>query len=283
MLLLGLATEKDEKSDDDNSRGSKLKLDDEQTLNRLRDMFSDSHEHARDQAREMSIKKTLKQLGDKLKKAKHKDKGKGKKDEYDDYGYTEEGYYEAYERDREKERKKHKKDHKKHKYELKFGAIDEPYGRLSFASTSDTKGVRHGKDADPVLTEYLRRESDAPPPISMVPVPPSLLGSKHDSPLHTEARQSSFLSGLKLPGTNPLNPNPFGGGLFHTPSFPSLPTMPLMPTVPVLPTLPPLPTLPILTPKPPPRPKTSIIGDSAGPMSLTNDNVVVVNVLSGNW
>lgn len=77
-----------------------------------------------------------------------------------------------------------------------------------------------------------------------------------------DARQSSFFSNLKLPG-NPVS-NPIMGG-FSMPTFP------------------PMPTLPVFTPRPPRPPKSSIIGNNGGSMALTNDNVVVVNVLSGNY
>lgn len=83
-----------------------------------------------------------------------------------------------------------------------------------------------------------------------------------------DARQSSLFSGFGLGsgGTNPAFQNPLMSGLFKP--------MPL----------PPIPTLPALTLRPPQLrpPKSSIIGGGSGPMTLTNDNVVVVNVFSNN-
>lgn len=87
-----------------------------------------------------------------------------------------------------------------------------------------------------------------------------------------EARQSSFFSGLGR--MNPLA----GGDLFKPISMPTFPKLPDL-TASMKPQQPPVvPTLP----PPAPKPKTSIIGGGSGPMALTNDNVVVVNVLSSN-
>lgn len=92
-----------------------------------------------------------------------------------------------------------------------------------------------------------------------------LKGSTHnDLHLKNDARQAYLFPGL----ARPTFPNAFGStnplmaGLppFRPLSMPSFPTFP--------------------TPRPP---KTSIIGNNGGAMALTNDNVVVVNVLSSNF
>ena len=98
------------------------------------------------------------------------------------------------------------------------------------------------------------------------------IGKNKASGLHSDARQSSLFSGLKSP-FNPTFPtslgaNPLMNNLLHPPSFPTLPS---------------LPTFPQATPKPPRPPKSSVIGNNGGSMALTNDNVVVVNVLSNNY
>lgn len=86
--------------------------------------------------------------------------------------------------------------------------------------------------------------------------------NKHNH-LHNEARQGSLFSGLSPPSLmNPMN------NFLRPPSLPALPSLPAF-------------QMPM--PRPPPPPKTSIIGGGGGPMALTNDNVVVVNVFSGNW
>lgn len=80
-------------------------------------------------------------------------------------------------------------------------------------------------------------------------------------------RQTSFFGGQPGFGNAFTSSNPIMGGLLRPQTFP---------TFPAFPTLGPFTTRP-------PRPKTSIIGNSGGAMALTNDNVVVVNVLSGNY
>lgn len=93
----------------------------------------------------------------------------------------------------------------------------------------------------------------------------------------SNARQSSLFSGFKLP-SSPAFANTFSG------ASPFLSNLAQPPTLPTLPKLPTLPTLPVITPKPPKPPKSSIISNNnGGPMALTNDNVVVVNVLSNNY
>lgn len=107
--------------------------------------------------------------------------------------------------------------------------------------------------------------------------------------LHSDARQASIFSGLHMPGSSPFllgqqnlfQQNPLAANnLFQQPKLPNLATFP---TLPKMPTLPPLLSLPTVSMKPPPKPKMSVIGNDGGPMSLSNDNVVVVNVLSNNW
>lgn len=100
--------------------------------------------------------------------------------------------------------------------------------------------------------------------------------------LHSDshARQSSLFSGFNFPanpalGTGLSGSNPFLSRLAQPPSLPSLPSLPALPS---------LPTFPLVTPKPAKPPKSSIISNNnGGPMALTNDNVVVVNVLSNNY
>lgn len=262
---------------------------DERTVSRLRSMFRDSHQLATDQAREMSMSKTLKHLKERFKHAK-KDKDKDRRDEYD-------AYDEYYDEEDEKERKKHKKDHKKHKYEMRFGGFDQPFARFSKTDSQEDKDKHKHRDdyerrrdrerdehgsfrrepeakSGPNAGNNPKNELDMYPPVSSVGVPPSLLSQHQNHTSHSEARQSSFLTGLHLPGTNPLGSNPLANNLFQSAKPFQLPTMP---------SFPPLPSIPMMTPKPPPQPKSSIIGNNGGPMSLTNDNVVVVNVLSNNW
>lgn len=92
-----------------------------------------------------------------------------------------------------------------------------------------------------------------------------------------DPRQSSLFSGFRpavFPGTLGSGLNSNALNMIRPPSFPSLPSLPTLPT---------FPTLPLPTQKPPRPPKSSIIGNNGGSMALTNDNVVVVNVLSNNY
>lgn len=86
-----------------------------------------------------------------------------------------------------------------------------------------------------------------------------------------DARQSALFSNFRPPtmaALPNLGTNPFSNNLFKTsPQLPKLPTFAL-------------PTPSQLTPPKPP--KTSILGNNGGYTTLTNDNVVVVNVLSNN-
>lgn len=92
--------------------------------------------------------------------------------------------------------------------------------------------------------------------------------NNHDHYLHNDARQSSLFSAFRPPSLiSPLGTTIPMNNLFRPPTLPSLPTL----------------QLPRPAPRPPSPPKTSVIGNSGGPMALTNDNVIVVNVLSGNW
>lgn len=94
-----------------------------------------------------------------------------------------------------------------------------------------------------------------------------------------DARQSSLFSGLGLGGSNSAFQNPLASGMFKPMTLPPIPTLPALSLEP--PTAG-LPSSPLAPPPPPPRPpKTSILG-GGGPMALTNDNVVVVNVFSNN-
>lgn len=102
---------------------------------------------------------------------------------------------------------------------------------------------------------------------------------------NTNSRQSNIFSGFTFPGAATF-PNPLlggAGGLNSNPFLTNLMRSPTLPTLPGLPTLPPLPKFPLATPKPPRPPKSSVIGNNGGTMALTNDNVVVVNVLSNNY
>jgi len=96
------------------------------------------------------------------------------------------------------------------------------------------------------------------------------LKSNHSSSghQHSDPRQSSFFSSFRPPTlTNPLGViNPMAN-LLKPPSLPTLPTF----------------QLPQPAYSPPAPPRRAIIGNGGGPMALTNDNVVVVNVLSSNW
>lgn len=96
----------------------------------------------------------------------------------------------------------------------------------------------------------------------------SLVDPQSKETAKSDARQSSFLSSFKFP------PNPMTNPLGSNSLMPNLLT-PLA--------LPSLPSLPIMTPRPSRPPKSSIIGNNGGSMALTNDNVVVVNVLSNNY
>lgn len=88
----------------------------------------------------------------------------------------------------------------------------------------------------------------------------------HDVHAKSDARQSSLFSSFRPSFPTLGSTNPLMGSFLRPPSLPTLPTMATFPT----------------PYQPPPRqPKTSVIGNSGGPMALTNDNVVVVNVLSG--
>lgn len=117
-------------------------------------------------------------------------------------------------------------------------------------------------------------EKDSPTKTTSLPSADDHTRSKM---IKSDARQSSFLSGFKFPSSplsNPLASNPFGSSPFG--SNPLAPNL-LSPF-----SLPSLPTLPSAAPKPS-KPKSSIIGNNGGATSLTNDNVVVVNVLSNNY
>ena len=86
-----------------------------------------------------------------------------------------------------------------------------------------------------------------------------------------DARQSSYFGGLGGPqrfGNTFGSTNPMMGGFLRQPTFAALPAFP---------------TISPFTTRPPRPPKSSIIGNNGGAMALTNDNVVVVNVLSGNY
>lgn len=99
-----------------------------------------------------------------------------------------------------------------------------------------------------------------------------IVDDKAANQTHSEARQTSLFPGFQLPTTPAfpmsMNSNPLMSGLLKPPTFPHLPS---------------LPPFPAFSAPAAPRPKTSVIGNSGGPMALTNDNVVVVNVLSGNY
>lgn len=94
--------------------------------------------------------------------------------------------------------------------------------------------------------------------------------------LKSDARQSSLFSSFRPPvlsglgsSTNPvLGSSPFMSNLLSRPSeLPKFPAFSLIGA----------------TPKPPKPAKSSIIGNNGGTTALTNDNVVVVNVLSNNY
>jgi hypothetical protein len=109
---------------------------------------------------------------------------------------------------------------------------------------------------------------------------------QHDTKdLKNDARQSSLFPGVVSPafgnsfGIGGGNTNPLVNGAFLRPpsAFAVLPTMPTMPSLHGF-------RLPTGQQQQAPRPpKTSVIGNGGGSMAMTNDNVVVVNVLSGNY
>lgn len=101
----------------------------------------------------------------------------------------------------------------------------------------------------------------------------------HDTP---HGRQSSFFQGFRPPFPNSIGGGgPFGGGSYGGSPFGANNGFSGMIRPPPLP---PLPSFPAFGGQQQPRPpKTSIIGNGGGPMALTNDNVVVVNVLSSNF
>lgn len=95
----------------------------------------------------------------------------------------------------------------------------------------------------------------------------------HEAHLKSDARQSSLFGAFPSTGfgngglgsSNPFNSGV--GGLMRPPSL-SMPSMaPFRP----------------FGPQTTRAPKTAIIGNGGGAMAMTNDNVVVVNVLSGNY
>lgn len=100
----------------------------------------------------------------------------------------------------------------------------------------------------------------------------------HEAHLRSDARQSSLFGGFPSGGLgngfgngfgNGLgSSSPFGGGLLRPPSLSAFPT--LAPFGP-------------FGHQQTRQPKSAIIGNGGGAMALTNDNVVVVNVLSGNY
>lgn len=91
--------------------------------------------------------------------------------------------------------------------------------------------------------------------------------------IKSDPRQSSLFNSYGFAPNNGFgnafnSPNPLGGFLVARPTLPTLPQFPAFNP---------------LVPRSTRPPKTSIIGNNGGPMALTNDNVVVVNVLSGNY
>ena len=103
----------------------------------------------------------------------------------------------------------------------------------------------------------------------LLPVDSSKVKQANSTHLHNDARQASLFQGFR-PFNNPLGQTyPLGGGLVQSPSFPQMPSFQSFPSLPTFPRR--------------QQPKTSIIGGGGGPMALTNDNVVVVNVLSSNF
>lgn len=92
----------------------------------------------------------------------------------------------------------------------------------------------------------------------------------------SEGRQSSLFNAFKLQTPSLLTgaTNPLMSGFMQQPSIPALPALPSFPSFASL--------AKPSTPKPYAPPKTSIIGNNGGPMAMTNDNVVVVNVFSNN-
>lgn len=112
----------------------------------------------------------------------------------------------------------------------------------------------------------------------------------HDANFKNDARQSSLFPGLVSSnfgnsfGVGGGNTNPLmNGALFRQPMVPTPMRMPHLSSSPFGS----LTTLTLTGQRPQqqqqPRPKSSIIGNTGGSMALTNDNVVVVNVLSGNY
>lgn len=97
----------------------------------------------------------------------------------------------------------------------------------------------------------------------------------HTSNAKSDARQSSLFGGLPSSGFGNGfgSSNPLMNNLFKPPTFPTLPPL-------TFPTLAPFRPFGQQTTR---QPKTAIIGNGGGAMALTNDNVVVVNVLSGNY
>lgn len=149
---------------------------------------------------------------------------------------------------------------------------------------------RDGKDHDDNQYQISSKMADNPrngtATTAKAPADDDIVVEERPNPqgsnLHSDsyARQSSLFSGFNFPanpalGAGLAGSNPFLSRLAQPPSFPILPS---------LPTLPALPTFPLVTPKPPKPAKSSIISNTnGGPMALTNDNVVVVNVLSNNY
>lgn len=118
-------------------------------------------------------------------------------------------------------------------------------------SLNETK-TSNGKSEDDEIAEHL------------------IKSGHHDTHKHNDARQSGFWPGMRpsFPGGlgSPGYPNLMGGlPQIHPPSFPSFQMFPGGGGQSHRP------------------PKTSVIGNSGGAMALTNDNVVVVNVLSSNF
>lgn len=253
VLLLGVSTallaEAGPLEDEAAQKVAKL---DSKTVERLRHMFNDSQKLASQSLYEWIVLNQLKQKNEELQK--HEGAIVGQSGEQTDSGKV------IVHRDNQD------------------GSSNGEYliSKQIKQVAGDNKALSGGRQAAENLPTELVVENLAPVAVHDDKNPNDNTKERND------ARQTNLFSTFNHPPGGHLGTFPVGQGLFSI-SSPTLARLPAMPTMPTMPTLSTMPTLPIITPRPAKPAKSSVIGNNGGAMALTNDNVVVVNVLSNNY